>query len=194
MNKNRLLKISGLNLAAIAAIAITAITACRSDDTLKPLNRRMTSDGTVMRWTERWFGEQARALIIPGSPIFEVVYGDTSVGFVYRTDEVPPAVKGKRGEISVLVGVDFEKNLKGVNPVKWSEDAKYFEKITPEFIETFIGYNALDNPRVPDAVTGATLSSTAIIQDVILSIDPVFERDEVKTILQKAHLHAQLED
>lgn len=169
---------------------LLVLSGCSSDGALK---RRMTADGTVYRWAVRWFGEGVRPLIMPGSPVFEVVYGDLTLGFIYNTADFPPVVEGKRGEISVLVGVDTDKNVMGIRPVKWKEDPDYFSKLDNDFYDAFAGYNELDNPSLPEAVTGATLSSQAIITDVSESINTVFDRKEVKEVLARAAEQLQRE-
>jgi hypothetical protein len=107
------------------------------------------------------------------------------VGWVFRSDRVDPAIKGKRGEIAVLVGVSTNRTITGVVLVESEEDAKWFDRITADFYGSFSG-KTLEWPLAGvDTVTGATVSSEAIIKDVFLSAWRLLEKPAVRSRLGK---------
>lgn len=129
-----------------------------------------------------WFGSAAR--LAPqepaqtNAPVREVVLGGRPSGWLFRTDQVPPACKGKRGEIVLLVAIGTDTRIKGIQVLSHKEDPPYFKRLKHEFFDQFINRCAADEPKI-DAVTRATLSSRAIIREVMEGAQHVVALPEV---------------
>lgn len=100
-------------------------------------------------------------------------------GWIFRTDQVPPACKGKRGQIAVLVALGTDARIKGVTVVDHKEDAPYFKRLKSSFFRQFHDRRAGDPSVKLDAVTHATLSSRAIIRDVMEGAMNVLSQPEI---------------
>lgn len=92
------------------------------------------------------------------------------LGWTFRTDKMIPAVKGKRDQIAVLVGLSTNGTVIGVMFLEGKEDKGWFDRIKDAFYAQFKG-KIIDKKAFDklDTVTGATVSSGAIIKDVYLS-------------------------
>jgi hypothetical protein len=109
----------------------------------------------------------------------EVVLDGRPSGWLFRTDQVPPACKGKRGEIVLLVAIGTDTRIKGIQVLSHKEDPPYFKRIKHEFFDQFINRRAADDEVKIDAVTRATLSSRAIIREVLEGAKNVVALPEV---------------
>ena len=100
-------------------------------------------------------------------------------GWIFWTDQVPPACKGKRGQIAVLVALGTDARIKGITVFDHKEDAPYFKRLKDPFFRQFHDQRAGDPNVKLDAVTHATLSSRAIIRDVMEGAKNVLSQPEV---------------
>jgi len=126
--------------------------------------------------------------VVPGSARFErklmpVDYYEMqdangrSVGLAFVTSSIPPEVGGYRGELDVLVGMDWKGKITGVKIIGHSDDPEHMEMIIKSGLPgKFTGRIAGDSFADIEAVTGATISSQAIIDDVRLAAKAVFDQ------------------
>lgn len=145
--------------------------------------------GLSKEWT-KWFAADDTLRRIDGAPypVYAVTAttGGKTNGWVFRTDQVPPQVKGMGGEIGVMVGLGTDGLIKGVHVEQNHETPRYFSRLTDTFYAQFPGKPAGQaNPKV-DTVTHSTVSSRAIIQDVFLSSQTVIALPEVNPLLKFA--------
>jgi hypothetical protein len=103
-------------------------------------------------------------------PFFHYSALDTNgrlIGAIIITDSIPPVVKGYLGEIGSAVGITVDGRITFAAPVRHRE--------TPYYMKMIIGSGLLEEMRgldlsrpFPDidTVTGATVSSRAIIRDI----------------------------
>lgn len=91
------------------------------------------------------------------------------LGWFFRTDRVDPEVKGLVDQIAVLVAVSKDRRIIGVRLLEHGEAPAYMERLTEEFYDQFRGLPVDDDRDAVDAVTGATVSSSAVAADVFLS-------------------------
>ncbi|MDX9867909.1 MAG: FMN-binding protein [Kiritimatiellia bacterium] len=143
---------------------------------------------TPETYCREWFGEEARlsplSLASTNLVVHEVARGGQTAGWLFRTDEVPPACKGKRGQIALLVAIGPDTLIRGVAVLAHKEDARYFKKLKRPFFEQFLRRPPSGAPAF-DAVTGATFSSRAIIRDVTESARNVIAQPEIAAKLNK---------
>jgi hypothetical protein len=93
--------------------------------------------------------------------------GGRSVGAVIVTDSLPPAVKGYMGEIGSAVGMTADGRITLAAPVRHLETPYYMEMINNSGLWGELGGLDLSVPFPEiDTVSGATVSSRAIIRDV----------------------------
>jgi len=148
-----------------------------------------TSEDVAAKLCRAWFGTEALCSAITLAStnvvISEVTLNGSTAGWLFRTDQVPPVCKGKRGEIVALVAVGADAHIKGLQVLSHKEDARYFKRLKSAFFEQFLGRCAADLDAKLDAVTHATLSSRAIIRDVMEGARQVTALPEVA-----AKLHA----
>lgn len=104
-------------------------------------------------------------------------------GWVFRTDRMPPRLRGMRGPIGAWVGVDRNRVIQGIAVVEHREDANWFNRIGQAFYRQFVKLPASREPDSLDTVTGATVSSGTLTRDVLLSTTALLEREEVKPLL-----------
>jgi len=130
-----------------------------------------------------WFGQAAQtvplALCNTNVVVQEVTLDGKPSGWLFRTDQVPPVCKGKRGQIAVLVAVGTDAHIKGLTVLAHKEDPRYFLRLKKVFFEQFRNQRADENLIKFDAVTKATLSSRAIIRDVMEGTRVVIAQPEV---------------
>jgi len=99
-----------------------------------------------------------------------------SVGLAFVTSSIPPEVGGYRGELDVLVGMDWEGRISGVKIIGHSDTPEHVEMIIKSgLLGKFTGRIAGDSFAGVEAVTGATISSQAIIDDVRTAAKAVFD-------------------
>ena len=135
----------------------------------------------------KWFtaGSTLQRLANSPYPVFAVASTEgLTNGWVFRTDQVPPVVNGKRGQIGVVVGLGKDGLIKGVHVVEYHEDPTWFNRIKPAFYAQFNSKPACRPDGKIDTVTGATISSHAIIEDVFLSSQTVMSLPEVNPLLK----------
>lgn len=129
------------------------------------------------------FGAAARAAPLPlaatNVALREVSLDGRAAGWLFRTDQVPPACKGKRGEIVLAVAVGADARIKGVRVVSHREDPPYFKRLTPSFFDQFVDRPAAARAAGVDAVTRATYSSQAVIREVLEGASHVVAQPEV---------------
>ncbi len=105
-----------------------------------------------------------------GDEAFEVRDSAKHVlGWVFRTDRVSPVVKGRNAEIGVMVALGKDGEIAGVEVIENHETPAYFRRLTGAFYHQFVGHAVSAPSSDIDAVTGATISSRAVIEDVFQS-------------------------
>ena len=151
-----------LRAACVAALPLFVMQARAGTADAAPLVEALCRD---------WFGPEAKleplALFQTNMPVHEVTLEGRPHGWLFRTDQIPPACKGKRGEIVLLVGIGTDARIKGLHVLAHKEDTPYFKRLKHEFFDQFINRPANGQGTKIDAVTRATLSSTAIIREVL---------------------------
>ena len=141
-------------------------------------------------WQE-WFPKQATLEPLElgegGGEAFQVRGPRAAVlGWVYRTDRMAPLVQGKHGEIGLLVGIGTDGCILGVRVVQQHEDAAYFQRIKASFYASFRGLRPNADVGKPDSVSGATVSSSAIVRDVMQSSQTLLALPAVQAVLKTA--------
>lgn len=130
-----------------------------------------------------WFGPSAQlsplTLVETNAVVSEVTLDGQTSGWVFRTDQIPPACKGKRGEIVLLVAVGADARIKGLSVLSHKEDPTYFKRLKTGFFDQFKNLRADGESVKIDAVTKATLSSKAIIREVMEGAKIVVSQPEV---------------
>lgn len=138
-----------------------------------------------------WFGKTAQTTPLPLADtnvvISEVTLDGHPAGWLFRTDQVPPVCKGKRGQIAVLVAIGTDSRIKGLAVLVHREDPAYFKRLKGTFFEQFRDQRVDGTPFSIDAVTRATLSSSAIIRDVMQGAVRVLAQPEVAAKLSSAN-------
>ena len=151
-------------------------------------NEASAKNGLSTEW-HKWFGagHSVQRLEKAPFPVFAVTATNGQVsGWVFRADQVPPVVKGMHGPIGLMVGMGKDGLIKGVHMVENHEDLAYFGRIKPAFYTQFNGKPASRQGVKVDTVTGSTVSSRAIVEDVFLSSQTVMALPEVNPLLQLA--------
>jgi NosR/NirI family transcriptional regulator, nitrous oxide reductase regulator len=88
------------------------------------------------------------------------------VGVAFVTSQIPPQVAGYGGEIDVLVGMDASQRITGAKILGQHEAPQYIQRVFDAgFLSRFIGKKAGENFKDIETVSGATISSRAIIED-----------------------------
>lgn len=104
---------------------------------------------------------------------------DSSVlGSVVRSTDLAPNTKGYNGDISLLVGVSHDGTITGVVVLEHNETPSYVRNLT-QWVNTFRGRHVTDSLKMGrdiDGMTGATVSSRAIIDMVRISSRTVARR------------------
>lgn len=135
-----------------------------------------------------WFGKEALSTPITLSDTNIVVSAVTldgqPSGWIFRTCQVPPSCKGKRGPIDVLVAIGTDARIKGLTVLAHKEDPPYFRRLKDSFFSQFLDQRAGDDAVKIDAVTRATFSSRAIIRDVMEGAKNVLSQPEVAAQLK----------
>jgi len=116
--------------------------------------------------------------------VSEVAVGNQTTGWVFRTDQVPPACKGKRGEIVLFVALGVDGRIRDLRVVGHREDKKYFSRLGDAFFRQFRDKRADADIKSVDAVTRATYSSKAIIREVMEGARVVVSQPEVSAKIQ----------
>lgn len=94
--------------------------------------------------------------------------GGKSRALAFVTDQVDPKVKGYADQISLLVGLDDSGTVTGVRLVDHKETPSYMKSIVSSgFLEKLTGRRLGTELAEVDAVTGATVTSEAIRQDIL---------------------------
>jgi len=116
----------------------------------------------------------------PGNKAYRVERYGEHQGWVLRTEQVDPAVKGRNGQISLLVGLDASGKILAVHLISHREDKKWFNRIKPDFYKRLVNRNTNDNIDSVQTVTGATVSSLAMVKDVFLSAQTLLKLEPQK--------------
>lgn len=89
------------------------------------------------------------------------------IGTAFITSNIAPVVSGYGGEIDALVGIDTEGKIASVKIISHKESPQFIKKIIDSgFLSRFIGRKTSEDFSNIEAVSGATISSQAIIDDV----------------------------
>ncbi len=97
-----------------------------------------------------------------------------ALGYVIQTSPVTDNIVGFSGPTNVLLAFNTKHDLLGIE-VLWSRDTKeHLQQVQtdPDFLKSFSGINRKQaiNLRDVEAVSGATLTSLAIVQAVVLRL------------------------
>lgn len=90
-------------------------------------------------------------------------------GIAYITTQIEPAIIGYSDQITVLAGMDLNGNITGIKLLYHKETPAYMKSIQEtEFFSLFMGLDIAKGFRDSevDTVSGATISSQAIIDDL----------------------------
>lgn len=138
-----------------------------------------------------WFGKEAQAsrmaLADTNAVVSEVTLDGHPAGWLFRTDQMPPVCKGKRGQIAVLVAIGTDARIKGLTVLSHTEDPNYFKRLKSSFYQQFRDQLVNSSTVKLDAVTKATLSSRAIIRDVMEGSKRVIALPEVAAKLSSTN-------
>jgi len=94
---------------------------------------------------------------------------ETLLGFGFFTVDFAPQVRGYKGEIWMLVGMDLGGTLLNLSVVYHNEPFGYFSIDLPKFIEQFRGKSVLDQLSVGDdidAVSRATITNNSAVRAI----------------------------
>ena len=132
-----------------------------------------------------WFPALAQRQPLASQQAVETIKDDkgTALGWLFCTDQIAPVVRGKRGEIGVWVALGSDGKIRGVKAGRHREDKKWFDRIREPFYKAFEGQPADGSGGKPDAVTTATVSSRAMIDDVFGACRTVMELPGVRELL-----------
>lgn len=104
----------------------------------------------------------------PHGPYFTDTDTGAANALAFVTDQVSPQIVGYAGEISLLVGVDGNGTVTGVRLMNHEETPSYMQSIIGSgFLERLAGRKLGAELAGVDAVTGATITSNAIREDVL---------------------------
>ncbi len=116
--------------------------------------------------------------MVPGAASFEHEISPTDfyrmkdasgrvIGAAFVTSNIPPQVSGYGGELDVLVGIDPSGAITGIKILSHNETPQIMQKLLGSgFLSRFTGHKAGDNFADIEAVSGATISSQAIVDDI----------------------------
>ena len=90
------------------------------------------------------------------------------VGAAFQSARVPPTVKGYNGEIDALVGLAPDGRIVQVRVLSHRETPYYFAMLDGERFPTKFEGRTPDEAAGLDAISGATVSSEALRNDVVL--------------------------
>ncbi|MDF1534918.1 MAG: 4Fe-4S binding protein [bacterium] len=92
------------------------------------------------------------------------------IGAVILTDELAPSVQGYLGQVGTAVGLTPDGRIAAVRPFRHKETPYYMEMvITSGLLDEIAGIDMAKPFPDLDAVSGATITSRALIEDVRLS-------------------------
>jgi uncharacterized membrane protein len=108
-------------------------------------------------------------------------------GYAFLTSSMPPKVKGYGGEIQALVGIDKSGTITGIEILRHSETPFYFGMVEEAgLIRDIKGHRIEDGYKGLSIVSGATISSRAILKDVL--------GGAAKIAREELNIHVQLEE
>ena len=89
------------------------------------------------------------------------------MGAAFVTTSIDPQVSGYRDEIDVLVGIDLEGKITGAKVVGHRETPELMQRVLDSgYLSRFVGRIAGDDFGDIEAITGATVTSQAIANDI----------------------------
>jgi hypothetical protein len=146
-------------LFAVALVAIVAVHAIRSP---RPGPPGPATDAAVL---DLFPG--ATTVVRDGEIALTKDAAGLVVGAAFQTARLPPAVHGYNGEIDALVGLTPDGRIAQVRVRSHAETPYYFAMLGGEFTAAFAGRTP-DEVAGLDAISGATVSSEALRDDVVL--------------------------
>ena len=126
--------------------------------------------------------------VLPGATRFELHLDPVSyyqgffpdgrpAGVAFVTSRIPPQVKGFTSEISILVGMTPTGVISRLEVLHHLETPSYFRMVLDSgLLPSFLGADLKSGFPEVDAVSGATISSQAMIQDLQTSARSVAEK------------------
>ncbi|MDD5223547.1 MAG: 4Fe-4S binding protein [bacterium] len=98
-------------------------------------------------------------------------------GVAFVTSRIPPRIAGFTSEISILVGMTPAGSISRLEVLHHQETPSYFRMVLDSgLLPSFLGVDLKSGFPELDAVSGATISSQAIIQDLETSARAVAEK------------------
>ena len=141
-------------------------------------------------------------LFVPGDPPFYEAFRldpasgrSRLTGYAFFTAQTAPDIKGYAGPINILVGINPQGAIEGIHLISHSETVSYTGPLQP-WLKQFIGLDIHDDLSLGqdiDGISGATVTSTAVIQSIAESLKRIPEHI-TKTALQTGSLSAQTEN
>lgn len=150
----------------------------------------------VVVWNLRHYRQQGflqpsledLASVLPGAahfqyhpdpvPYYQGFFPDgRTAGAAFVTTQIPPKIPGFTSEISILVGMTPAGTISRLEVLRHDETPSYFRMVIDAgLLQSFLGLNLKSGFPEVDAVSGATVSSNAIIQDLQTSTRAVAEK------------------
>ncbi len=108
-------------------------------------------------------------------------------GYAFLTSSMSPRVKGYGGEISAVVGIDKSGTITGIEILKHNETPFYFSALEEAgFFRDIKGHRIEDGYKGLTIVSGATISSRALLKDII--------GGAVRIAKEELNIHPHLEE
>ncbi len=106
--------------------------------------------------------ESQKATFAPELQVSEIIY----------TTEFAPKVFGYGGQIPMAIGVDANGTIKDIKVLQNTETPTFLNQVlSTKILDNWIGMNIKNAKTNVDAVSGATMSSQAIIASINMTID-----------------------
>jgi Na+-translocating ferredoxin:NAD+ oxidoreductase subunit G len=107
--------------------------------------------------------------VIKKNDYYEVFSNEKKIGYIKQTSSL-----GYSSEIKLVIGIDLDKNIVGVKVLSQQETPGIGSKIMDEsFLSKFIGKDKNKVAEEVDTITGATISSRAAINAVLISLEEI---------------------
>lgn len=99
-----------------------------------------------------------------------VVYNESGelTGFLLHSEQFPPEIKGYNGKVPLLIALNNEKSIIGIEMLPNRETGDFLERLmVKKYLKNWDNYNLLEGIELQvDVVSGATATSVAIARNV----------------------------
>ena len=135
--------------------------------------------------------------VVPGAtsykrikkPVDHYLLSDTegkTIGVAMITSRIPPEVTGYQNEIALLVGINKKGEIAGVKLLAHEDSPEHVNLITSKgFLNKFLKKKPLDKWDDIETVTGATISSEAMLKDIHSASQEIVNKVVKKGILSR---------